>query len=106
MYFVVYLVELKKNVILPTGWIKDVSLHLEKFINNSLNRSQALLCYFTTNPAAFDDKNCPRTDWTPNFSSMVTSDGGDLDGGFDGCFVGLLQQFKGDYKLYSSKVIQ
>lgn len=96
MYFVVYLLGLNKNVILPATWIKNVSEQFEKFINRSLNRSQAMLCYFTTNPAAFDEKNCPRKDWDPDFSSMVVMNDSEAYNEFDGCFVGLVQQFKGN----------
>lgn len=96
MYFVVYLLGLNKNVILPAAWIKDVSNHFEKFINRSLNRSQAMLCYLTTNASAFSDKNCPRIDWEPDFSSMVVMEDDDAYNEFNGCFVGLIQHFKGD----------
>lgn len=93
MYFVVFLEKLKTNVILPASWIKDIEDHFEKFMNRSINRSQALLCYYTTNLEAFEANKCPRKDWPASFGNMV--DDPIDDHPFDGCFLGFLQQFKG-----------
>lgn len=90
MFFVVYLRALKKNVILPAEWILDIENHLEKFINNSINRSQKFLCYYTSNDAAFLN-GCPDADFKPNFSlAMITENS---IGAFDGCFIGKLNRF-------------
>lgn len=93
MYFIVYLEKLNKNVILPSNWIKNIDLHFEKFINRSINRSQAQLCYYTTNAEAFEADNCPRKEWPASFVNMAHDP---IDSQpFDGCFFGFLQYFKG-----------
>ena len=91
MYFVVYLYKLNKHYIVPKTWIDGIDSQMEKFVNISLNRSQIFLIYYTTNEAAFIDGR-PDPDFNPNFSKIVT----DLnaDGTFDGCFHGILKQFK------------
>lgn len=97
MYFIVYLEKLNKNVILPATWIKNIEQHFEKFMNRSINRSQAQLCYYTTNAEAFETNNTannrPRKEWLPSFVEMVRET---IEGQpFDGCFLGFLQHFKG-----------
>lgn len=67
MYYVAYFLALKKNIIVPKQWIKDIKLHKEKFYNNSLNRSQTFTCYYTNDQTAFDDDNFPKGDFPANF---------------------------------------
>lgn len=90
-YFVVYLFKLNKHCVVPATWIGGIEMHMEKFVNISLNRSQRFLIFYTTNEAAFVGGR-PDHNFNPNFSKMVT----DLntDGTFDGCFHGILKQFK------------
>lgn len=66
-FFVVYLKELRKNVILPSTWIKEVDQHFEKFMNNSINGNQLFACYFTNNPAAFNNNGSPKHDFSTKF---------------------------------------
>lgn len=86
-YFVVYFRSVKKNVILPAKWIENIGDHTEKFFNYGLNTSQRYLCFYTNNPDAFDEKNCPRADWPANFNLAMRS-----DFKFDGCFRGKLKK--------------
>lgn len=91
MFFVMYLPTLKKNVIIPIEWINDVENHVEKFINNGLNRNQWFLCYYTTNPTAFVDDQ-PNKNYIPDFTlALVTKF--NPNGEFDGCFHGKLVHF-------------
>lgn len=91
MFFVVYLPILKRNVIIPIEWINDVGNHLEKFINNGLNKNQRFLCYYTTKAAAFIGDQ-PDKNHAPNFGlALVTKTDQNTD--FDGCFFGLLVHF-------------
>lgn len=91
MYFVVRLLILGKNVILPTTWIHGIDEHMEKFINNSLNCTQKFLCYYTNKTAAFDNGR-PIPEFEPDFAAdMVTNI--NSDGTFDGCFYGKLQHY-------------
>lgn len=80
-YFVVFLRELRKNVVLPSTWIKDIDKHYAKFINNSLNRSQLYLCYYTTNDEAHIDGR-PNENFQADFNSEY-------------CFHGKLKRYYG-----------
>lgn len=52
MYFVVYLLPSKQNVVVPENWIREFDIHLEKFFNCGLNSSQKYVCFWTNNSAA------------------------------------------------------
>lgn len=92
MYFVVYLKALQKNVVIPATWIHEIDSHIEKFINNSINKNQSFLCYYTNNEAAYID-GCPKPYFLPNFCLPMVQQP-NPDGSFDGCFVGKLKKFK------------
>ncbi|XP_055312022.1 uncharacterized protein LOC129574267 [Sitodiplosis mosellana] len=79
-YYVVYLLEKQKYVIVPATWVKDIKDHYEKFINNSLNRSQTFLCFYPddSSPAFID--GCPSENFAPNFHSVY-------------CFMGKLKRY-------------
>lgn len=77
-YFVVFLREKKKYVVLPVNWIKDIENHFEKFVNNSLNTSQLFLCFCP------DTSSHAYTDGRPDFDSEY-------------CFMGKLKRFYGKY---------
>lgn len=67
-YFVVFLREKKKYVILPAKWINDIDNHLEKFVNYSLNCSQQFLCFYTEETHAFINGR-PDENFAPDFNS-------------------------------------
>lgn len=91
MFFVMYLPTLKENVIIPVEWINDVGQHLEKFINNGLNKNQRYLLYYTTKEAAFIGDR-PDKNYSPDFNrALVTKV--NRNGEFDGCFFGFLVHF-------------
>lgn len=94
MFFVVFLPALKKNVVLPAEWIYNIGDHLEKFINNSLNKNQWFLCYYTTSVAAFNDDHQPNKDVVPDFAlDLITKESEE----FNGVFFGLLVHFNRMY---------
>lgn len=95
MYFVIYLPTLKKRVIIPTEWINDVGKHLEKFINNGLNKNQWFLCYYTSNAAAFIGDQ-PDQNYVPDFKLSLVTKINDNDE-YNGCFIGLLVHFSREY---------
>ncbi|XP_055309118.1 uncharacterized protein LOC129573007 [Sitodiplosis mosellana] len=68
VYFVVFLRELRKNVVLPATWIKDIDKHYEKFMNNSLNSAQQHLCFYNSNAEAQIDGR-PDENVVPDFNS-------------------------------------
>lgn len=80
-YYVVFLRELGKYVVLPTTWIKDIDKHYVKFINNSLNRSQQFLCFYTTSEEAYIDGR-PDENFVADFNS-------------EHCFRGKLKRYVG-----------
>lgn len=71
MFYVVYLTEIKRHIIIPKTWIYDAEAVFEKFTNtNGLNSSQVHLCYFSTNADAMvfeNEENIPNGKFRPNF---------------------------------------
>lgn len=67
MYFIAYFKDLKKRFIVPKQWVKDIKQHKEKFHNHSLNSVQTFVCFYTTEPTAFDDDGLPKGTVVPNF---------------------------------------
>lgn len=96
MYFIAFFKDLKKNLIVPKQWIKDIKLHKEKFYNNSLNRSQTFTCFYTDNPNAFDDDGLPIGNFVPNFDAKIHV-GTQIDG--DSLFRIQLVTYKGKLKV-------
>lgn len=95
MYFVVYLLQLKKYAILPADWIKGIDDQFEKFVNNSINSSQKFLCFYTTNETAFINGE-PDSNFEANFNLPLVTEI-NADGSFEGCFYGRLKHFNGKF---------
>lgn len=47
MYFVAHFYAHEVYVIVPKTWIRGINDQWEKFINNSINRNQTFLCYYS-----------------------------------------------------------
>lgn len=90
MYYVAFFLDLKKNIIVPKQWIKDIKLNKEKFYNYGVNCSQVFTCFYTNQPGAFDQDGLPNGEFHANFSARVSKT---LDG--DGLFRINLKTFKG-----------
>lgn len=71
MYYIAFFKDFKKNKIVPKQWIKDIKLHKEKFINNSLNSAQTFISFYTNNPFAFDDDGVPNGNFAPDFNAPL-----------------------------------
>lgn len=85
-YYVVYLHEKQKFVVVPAAWIKDIERHYEKFINNSLNRSQIFLCFHPDESSeAFIDGR-PDVKYIPDFQPS-------------NCSLGKLKRYYGEFVL-------
>lgn len=69
MYFVVYLIHQKRNVVIPQNWIRDVENHIEKFMNYGVNSNQIFVCFYTNNVAAVDSNGAIRLDFPANFQA-------------------------------------
>lgn len=71
MYYIVYLLKDKINIIVPQTWIKDINDHIEKFINSGLNSSQKFLCFWTESPHAFDENGRPKLNFEPDSNAEI-----------------------------------
>lgn len=70
MFLVVYFIKPAKYIIVHTNWAENFDV--EKHVKNSINPNQVNLCYYTTQPDAFDGKTGePKTDWKPNFNVEI-----------------------------------
>lgn len=97
MYYIVYLKDWKKNVIVPKQWIKDVKLHKEKFYNNSVNSSQIFTCFYTNNPNAFDQDGFPQDTYAPDFQARFCDGSND-----EGLYRVQLRAYKGEEGCFRS----
>lgn len=92
MYFVAYFYTHGLYVIVPRTWIRGIDEQWEKFVNNSINRNQTFLCYYSQN--AINDEGRPDSDILPVFRIPVNNKFGG-----DGCYYANLVCYKG--KTYS-----
>lgn len=94
MYFIVYFVKPKLHTIVPKTWIQEVDIHWEKFVNNSLNRNQKHLCFYSEEPGAMIDRNDqvkePNAYFIPDFNLPQNN-----EFPAEGCYVENLICFKG-----------
>lgn len=66
MYFVVFLLDIKKNITVPHTWIRNINCHLESFINNGLNCNRNFYTFWTDDDEAFDNNGLPREEYPVN----------------------------------------
>lgn len=90
MYWVVYFIDLKKNIIVPKQWIENIKSHKEKFYNKSLNSAQIFTCYYTNQNEAFEEDGLPNGKFNPNFAARASKT---LDG--EGLYRVKLKAYKG-----------
>lgn len=106
MYFVVYLVPLKKNVVIPASWIYGIGDQLEKFINLGMNHNQWFLCYYSTNPDAFIDDQLkePNENFEADFAIDLITKINTVQ--FEGVFLGNLIYFTRKYHHYPKNIFK
>lgn len=68
MYFLVYIIDARESVVVSAKWIKDISKHIEKFINHGLNRNQEFTVFWTNRVDAYDENGLPEPSFKPNFN--------------------------------------
>lgn len=73
MYFIVYIVSIKRNVVVPYHWLREVRLHTEKFMNNGVNRNQQFRVFYTDDANAFDVNGLPRLSYGSNVRASYRS---------------------------------
>lgn len=90
MFFIAFFIVPKVSVIIPKSWVHEIDQNWEKFVNNSINRNQQFLCYFSKQPNAVDASGAPNIDFAPDFTLA-------LNGTFpaDGCYTANLYYYKG-----------
>lgn len=84
MYFVAYLLDSKKHVVIPKTWVFDIKNHWEKFINHSINRNQKFLVFYSE--TCVNQEGQPDYDFEPDFN--------------ENCHLAKLIYFKGILFLY------
>lgn len=73
MYFIVYLVEPKVHVVIPTYWIFGAHDKLwDKFVNSGVNSSQKYLCYWLSENNSIEFLGAPN-DRQPDFTAKRVS---------------------------------
>lgn len=89
----------KIRVIIPTKWIKSIDQHWEKFVNNSINRNQIFLAYYSKEGDATDVNGIPNINFAPDFSCD-----NEVDFPQTGCYLAKLLFYKGIHCLDDRKI--
>lgn len=94
MFYIVFLVEPKINVVIPKTWIMDIEENWEKFVNKGLNSTQKFLCFWSEEKHAQIDGK-PNQNFKPQFNN-------DVNHVFpsEGCYLGKLVHFKSKCSSY------
>lgn len=78
MYFVVYILNAKRYVVVPYTWVDGLQNHLELFLNNGINSNKKHKVFYTDNPRAFAN-GLPLLNFIPNngvgFSTRFPEEG-------------------------------
>lgn len=93
MYFIAHFAVPKMHVIVPKTWVMGIENHWEKFINNSINKNQKFLCFYSERPEAMNQGK-PNAGFVPDFNLG-------LNHVFpaDGCYIANLVLYKGNINL-------
>lgn len=67
MFFIVYIIEASRYVVVPHTWIMGLRQQMEKFMNYGLNRNQKFTVFYTTSPFACDEEGVPQVEFIPDF---------------------------------------
>lgn len=71
MFYVVFLNDFARNIVIPCSWIRDEAQMMRKFVNSGINSAQTHWCYFNSTMAAQIERNgkmVPNGTVTPDFS--------------------------------------
>lgn len=91
MFFVVFLSEVKKLVVVPKEWINESEKNWEKFVNNGLNSSQKFKCFYSEGENAILPDGKPNSDYPPSFERKSDEFPN------EGWYTAKLVMFKGKY---------
>lgn len=91
MFYVIYLKNAARNVIVPQTWIFNYEIQMEKDMYFGVNPTQAVMCFY--DPVAYNENGEPDKSVIPNFNMPVD------EARFPnrGCYKGKIKMFKGKY---------
>lgn len=89
MFFVVYSIHAEVYFTIPTIWVHDLTW--DNHVNRSLNKNQMYRCYWTQNPAAWNN-GTPNENFTPNFKVPI----GNIFPAEENCFICYLAYYSGE----------
>lgn len=97
MFYIVYLPDFEKYIIIPHTWIKDAQKQFEKIVFSGVKRQlkQKHVCFWSNSPEASNSENgqdIPKENFIPNFS-VDRSDNYPCE---DGTFVCQIMAFRGE----------
>lgn len=70
MFFVVFVECINKPFVIPTKWIRDPEITIEKFINYSINRNQKHFIYYNSSEEAVENLD----NFCPNFGLPIANE--------------------------------
>lgn len=74
MYFVVFLQEVEKLIVIPPYWIKDGDTVWEKFVNyGGVHTNQKYLCYYKRKNGDFTEDEGTDFGFEPNFATSFAN---------------------------------
>lgn len=65
MFFVVFILSAKKNVIVPHSWIHNIDLIFESLVNNGMNRNQKFKSFWSNEQEAMNADGIPLASYMP-----------------------------------------
>lgn len=94
MYYVAYLLQPHKNIVVPVSWVYHNEKQWQKFVNMGLNTNQTHRIFYTKNSAAWKDNDEPIGSYAPDFilDALQFPD--------EGCYEGKLVKFFCEFESY------
>lgn len=74
LYYVAFLLDAGKNIVIPCTWMRNAEKIVEKFVNYGLNTNQTHLCFWSIHADAKTQDGKPNFDYQPNFDSQIKTE--------------------------------
>lgn len=74
LFYVVYLLDADKNIVIPCTWIRNGKQVLRKFVNYGLNTSQTHLCFWSAHADAKTHDGRPSFNFQPKFDLQMKAE--------------------------------
>lgn len=88
MFFIVYFIRPKGNVIIPVSWVREFEKNLENFVNDGLNNNHKYYCFWSQNDAAVKESGEPNAAYLPQFNFGLEHEFPN-----EGCYLGKIIHF-------------